>query len=116
MELSEIPVNWDLLVIGGGVTGAGVLSEASRLGIKTLLCEEKDFAWGTSSRSSKLVHGGLRYLKEGKLRLTHQSVRNRQRLLREAPGLSPRYRFSCLCTSTRALGKWQQGWGFFSMI
>lgn len=87
MELSEIPSRWDLLVIGGGITGAAVLSEASRLGLKTLLCEERDFAWGTSSRSSKLVHGGLRYLKQGKFRLTYQSVKSRQRLLTEAPGL-----------------------------
>lgn len=87
MELSQIPTQWDLLVIGGGITGASVLSEASRLGIRALLCEERDFAWGTSSRSSKLVHGGLRYLKQGKFRLTYRSVRSRERLLQEAPGL-----------------------------
>lgn len=113
MELSEIPVNWDLLVIGGGITGAGVLSEASRLGIKTLLCEEKDFAWGTSSRSSKLVHGGLRYLKEGKLRLTHQSVRNRQRLLREAPGLVTPIPFLMPVHKHTGPGKMATGLGLF---
>ena len=53
---------WDLLVIGGGITGAGILREAARLGLRALLVEQRDFAWGTSSRSSKLVHGGLRYL------------------------------------------------------
>ena len=87
MELSEIRTQWDLLVIGGGIAGAGILSEAARLGIRVLLCEERDFAWGTSSRSSKLVHGGLRYLKEGRFHLTHESVIHRQRLLAEAPGL-----------------------------
>ncbi len=87
MELPDIPTQWDLLVIGGGITGAAVLAEASRMGLKTLLCEERDFAWGTSSRSSKLVHGGLRYLRQGRFRLTHHSVINRQRLLAEAPGL-----------------------------
>jgi glycerol-3-phosphate dehydrogenase len=78
---------WDVIVIGGGITGAGVLREATRAGLRALLVEQRDFAWGTSSRSSKLVHGGLRYLKEGKLRLTRASVRERERLLDEGPGL-----------------------------
>jgi glycerol-3-phosphate dehydrogenase len=78
---------WDLLVIGGGITGAGILLEASRRGLSALLVEQRDFAWGTSSRSSKLVHGGLRYLAEGRLRLTRESVREREALLRDAPGL-----------------------------
>ncbi|RPI22882.1 MAG: glycerol-3-phosphate dehydrogenase/oxidase, partial [Chloroflexota bacterium] len=78
---------WDIVVIGGGITGAGILREASRLGLKTLLVEKRDFAWGTSSRSSKLVHGGLRYLKEGKIRLTRASVLEREQLMHEGPGL-----------------------------
>ncbi|MEX5747039.1 glycerol-3-phosphate dehydrogenase/oxidase [Massilia sp. X63] len=77
----------DILVIGGGITGAGILLEAARRGLKALLVEQRDFAWGTSSRSSKLVHGGLRYLAEGRLRLTRESVREREALLRDAPGL-----------------------------
>jgi len=78
---------WDLVVIGGGITGAGILREAVRRGHKALLLERRDFAWGTSSRSSKLVHGGLRYLKEGKVSLTWESVRERERLMAEGPGL-----------------------------
>jgi glycerol-3-phosphate dehydrogenase len=78
---------WDLLVIGGGIVGAGVLLEAARRGLRALLVEQRDFAWGTSSRSSKLVHGGLRYLKGGHLHLTRESVREREALLRDAPGL-----------------------------
>lgn len=78
---------YDLVVIGGGITGAGVFREAVRMGLRTLLVERNDFAWGTSSRSSKLVHGGLRYLKQGKIRLTKISVRERERLVREARGL-----------------------------
>ena len=78
---------WDLLIIGGGITGAGILLEASRRGLKALLVEQRDYAWGTSSRSSKLVHGGLRYLKEGKFALTRESVHERESLLREAAGL-----------------------------
>ncbi|MCP4162931.1 MAG: glycerol-3-phosphate dehydrogenase/oxidase [Deltaproteobacteria bacterium] len=80
-------INWDLIVIGGGVTGAGILREAERNGIKTLLLEQKDFAWGTSSRSSKMVHGGIRYMKEGMFGLTYESVKERQKLLKEAPFL-----------------------------
>jgi glycerol-3-phosphate dehydrogenase len=86
-RLSTLDQPWDIIVIGGGITGAGILREAVRLGLKALLVEQKDFAWGTSSRSSKLVHGGLRYLKEGKLGLTRASVLEREQLLEEGPGL-----------------------------
>lgn len=78
---------WDVIVIGGGITGAGILREATRLGLRVLLVEQRDFAYGTSSRSSKLVHGGLRYLKEGKVGLTLAAVRQRQHLLEEGGGL-----------------------------
>ncbi|WP_348696656.1 glycerol-3-phosphate dehydrogenase/oxidase [Duganella fentianensis] len=78
---------WDVIVIGGGITGAGILLEAARRGLKALLLEQRDFAWGTSSRSSKLVHGGLRYLKEGQIGLTRESVHEREHLLQQAAGL-----------------------------
>ena len=78
---------WDVIVVGGGITGAGILREATRAGLRTLLVEAKDFASGTSSRSSKLVHGGFRYLKNGQIRLTYESVRERERLLDQARGL-----------------------------
>jgi glycerol-3-phosphate dehydrogenase len=78
---------WDLLIVGGGITGAGILLEASRRGLRALLVEQRDFAWGTSSRSSKLVHGGLRYLAQGHLKLTREAVHEREALLRDAPGL-----------------------------
>ena len=78
---------WDMVVIGGGITGAGVVREAARQGLKVLLLEQKDFSWGTSSRSSKMVHGGLRYLVEGNFKLTSHSVKERERLMTEAPGL-----------------------------
>lgn len=78
---------WDLVVVGGGITGAGILHEAARLGLRALLVEQRDFAWGTSSRSSKLVHGGLRYLKTGQVGLTRASVQGREQLLAEGPGL-----------------------------
>ncbi len=77
----------DLLVVGGGVTGAAVLHAAAQAGLRALLVEREDFASGTSSWSSKLVHGGLRYLKGGHWRMTLQSVREREALLRDWPGL-----------------------------
>ncbi|MFZ5596642.1 MAG: glycerol-3-phosphate dehydrogenase/oxidase [Bacillota bacterium] len=78
---------WDIVVIGGGITGAGVLREASGRGLRCLLLEQRDFAWGTSSRSGKLVHGGLRYLAQGQVKTTWHSVRQREMLLRELTGL-----------------------------
>jgi glycerol-3-phosphate dehydrogenase len=84
---SKIDQPWDIVIIGGGITGAGILKEARKLGLKVLLVEQRDFSWGTSSRSSKLVHGGLRYLKDGNFMLTYESVRERKRLLAEGPGL-----------------------------
>ncbi|MHB8462103.1 MAG: glycerol-3-phosphate dehydrogenase/oxidase [Vulcanimicrobiaceae bacterium] len=77
----------DVLIIGGGITGAGILHEATRRGLRATLVERGDFASATSSRSSKLVHGGLRYLAEGKLGLTRESVIEREALLHAAPGL-----------------------------
>lgn len=78
---------WDLIVVGGGIIGAGVIVEAAKRGWRCLLVEQKDFAWGTSSRSSKMVHGGVRYLSQGQFALTRDSVRERQLLLDNAPGL-----------------------------
>ncbi len=78
---------WDILIVGGGITGAGILREAARLNFRALLVEQRDFAWGTSSRSSKLVHGGLRYLKTGQVGLTRASVQGREQLLAEGAGL-----------------------------
>ena len=78
-------LDWDIIIIGGGITGAGILREAVRRGYKSLLIEKKDFSWGTSSRSSKMIHGGLRYLAAGDYKLTKESVQARQRLLKEAP-------------------------------
>ena len=84
---SRLDQDWDLIVIGGGITGAGILGEAARHGVKTLLLEAGDFASGTSSRSTKLVHGGLRYLRQAQIRLTRESVTEREHLLREGGGL-----------------------------
>lgn len=84
---SNLEQPWDLIIIGGGITGAGILREARRAGLHALLVEAHDFASGTSSRSSKLVHGGFRYLKDARIRLTLISVRERERLIKEGRGL-----------------------------
>ncbi len=77
--------SFDVVVVGGGITGAGIFKEVASRGLSCALIEARDFAWGTSSASSKMVHGGLRYLKEGDLVLTYESVRERELLLTEGP-------------------------------
>lgn len=92
-RLREAGARPDLLVVGGGITGAGILREAARLGLDAVLVEQADFAWGTSSRSSRMVHGGLRYILLGDIALTRHSAIERERLIREAPGLVERLRY-----------------------
>jgi len=84
----EGPENrWDVVVIGGGASGLGTAVEAATRGYKTLLLEQDDFAKGTSSRSTKLVHGGVRYLAQGNISLVLEALRERGRLKRNAPHL-----------------------------
>lgn len=78
---------FDVLVVGGGVTGCGVALDAASRGLRTALVEARDFASGTSSKSSKLVHGGLRYLQQNDYLLVYEALHERQRLLRNAPHL-----------------------------
>ena len=79
--------SWDFLVIGGGATGLGVAVDAAARGYSTLLVEQADFAKGTSSRSTKLVHGGVRYLKQGNISLVLEALRERGLLCENAPHL-----------------------------
>src|SRR5579862_4328037 len=72
---------FDVLVVGGGITGAGVALDAASRGLRTALVEKDDFASGTSSKSSKMVHGGLRYLQQHEYRLVYENLAERQRLL-----------------------------------
>jgi glycerol-3-phosphate dehydrogenase len=78
---------FDVLVVGGGITGAGVALDAASRGLSVALVERHDFASGTSSKSSKLIHGGLRYLQNGDVRLVYEALHERQRLLHNAPHL-----------------------------
>ena len=84
---------FDLLVIGGGITGSYVALDASLRGFRVALIEKDDFASGTSSKSSKMVHGGLRYIEQGNLGLVRHSLLERQRLRRNARHLVHRLPF-----------------------
>jgi glycerol-3-phosphate dehydrogenase len=88
--LDEIGENreWDFIIVGGGATGLGAALEAVSRGYRTLLLEAQDFAKGTSSRSTKLVHGGVRYLQQGNVKLVLEALRERGRMLRNAPHLA----------------------------
>src|SRR5579859_1466449 len=79
---------WDMIIIGGGATGLGAAVDAAARGFDTLLLEHHDFAKGTSSRSTKLVHGGVRYLKQGNVAMVRKSLSERGLLLQNAPHLA----------------------------
>ena len=85
--------NYDIAIIGGGIHGVGVAQAAAAAGYSVLLIERRALAAGTSSRSSKLIHGGLRYLESGQFGLVRESLRERELLLRIAPGLVRRVAF-----------------------
>ena len=80
---------WDIVIIGGGASGLGAAVDAAKRGYKTLLLEKNDFAKGTSSRSTKLVHGGVRYLQNGDISLVIEALKERGIMKRNAPQLNP---------------------------
>jgi glycerol-3-phosphate dehydrogenase len=86
-QLEKSDSLWDIAVIGGGATGVGVAVDAAARGYRVVLLEQHDFGKGTSSRSTKLIHGGLRYLKQGRVHLVRQSLRERGLLCQNAPHL-----------------------------
>ena len=79
--------DWDIIIIGGGATGLGAAVDAAARGLDVVLFEQSDFAKGTSSRSTKLVHGGVRYLQQGNVSLVMEALKERGLLLRNAPHL-----------------------------
>jgi glycerol-3-phosphate dehydrogenase len=86
-------ITWDVIIIGGGATGLGIALDAVLRGYKTLLLEQSDFAAGTSSRSTKLVHGGVRYMAQGDLLLVIEALKERGLILRNAPHLTGNQEF-----------------------
>lgn len=97
-QLDEVKV-WDIIIIGGGATGLGTAVDAASRGYKTLLVEQFDFAKGTSSRSTKLVHGGVRYLAQGNIKLVRESLKERGLLLKNAPHVCHNLSFVLPCYS-----------------
>lgn len=105
--------NFDLIIIGGGITGAGILLDAATRGLKALLVEQEDFAWGTSSRSTKLIHGGLRYLKQMEFGLVREVgkeravlYKNARHLVRPSPMLLPVIKNGSLDKWTSSAALW----------
>ena len=88
---------WDVIIVGGGATGLGAAVDSSARGYRTLLLEQNDFGKGTSSRSTKLVHGGVRYLQQGNVSLVLEALKERGLLLRNAPHLAHDLRFVIPC-------------------
>ncbi len=86
-QIKKIDKVWDLVVIGGGATGLGIALDATTRGYTVLLVDQSDFAKGTSSRSTKLVHGGVRYLANGEIKLVREASIERGRLYQNAPHL-----------------------------
>ena len=86
-HLNDTEKVWDLIIIGGGATGLGAAVDAASRGFSALLLEQADFAKGTSSRATKLVHGGVRYLAQGDIGLVREALRERGLLLQNAPHL-----------------------------
>ena len=99
------PGPYDLLIIGGGIVGAGVARDAASRGLKTLLVEQSDFASGTSSRSSRLLHGGLRYLAQGRVGLVREASVEKMRISKRA--LQPSDRITYILNR----GKWHKRMG-----
>src|SRR6188768_2919715 len=90
---------WDVVVIGGGATGAGCALDAASRRLSVLLLEQHDFGKGTSSRSTKLIHGGVRYLRQGNISLVRESLRERGLLLKNAPHVVHKLEFVIPCYS-----------------
>ncbi len=84
---------WDVVIVGGGATGLGAAVDAAARGYRTALLEARDFAQGTSSRSTKLIHGGVRYLAQGDIPLVREALHERGLLFRNAPHLVHRREF-----------------------
>jgi glycerol-3-phosphate dehydrogenase len=109
-QLAATPT-YDIVIIGGGATGLGCAVDAAARGYKTLLLEKHDFAKGTSSRATKLVHGGVRYLAQGNIRLVREALFERGRLLRNAPHLCHRLAF--VVPAYKWWHKWYYGFGLW---
>jgi glycerol-3-phosphate dehydrogenase len=107
---------WDFVVVGGGATGAGVAVDAAARGYSVLLVERGDFGSGTSSRSTKLVHGGVRYLRQGRVGLVLDALRERGRLRRNAPHIVNELAFVLPCYSSWEVAKYTAGLTAYDLL
>src|SRR5215203_2102771 len=98
---------FDVLIIGGGITGAGIARDAAMRGMSVAIVEKGDWANGTSSKSSRLIHGGIRYLEHGQIGLVRESVRERETLLRIAPHLVKPLEFTWPVYRRARMPKWK---------
>jgi glycerol-3-phosphate dehydrogenase len=111
MRATQIETTFDVAVIGGGIQGAGVAQAASAAGYKTLIIEKADWGSGTSCKSSKLIHGGLRYLESGQLSLVWSSLKERNILLKVAPSLVKPLKFTIPIYTFTQRRSWQLYFG-----
>lgn len=115
-SIMQDPV-WDVVVVGGGATGAGVALDAASRGLKTLLLEAQDFSAGTSSRSTKLIHGGVRYLKNPRdWGLVHDALVERKRLIDNCPQLVHAEPFVLPCFKKWEREIYMAGLGFYGAM
>ncbi len=111
LELAQSPETWDVVVLGGGATGLGTALDSALRGYRTLLLEARDFASGTSSRSTKLIHGGVRYLARGQIGLVCEALHEREILLKNAPHVVRRLPF--LLPTFRPGSRFYYGFGLW---
>jgi glycerol-3-phosphate dehydrogenase len=113
---ARIGSDYDVLVIGGGATGLGTAVDATTRGYRTLLVTSDDFSQATSSRSTKLIHGGVRYLERGDIKLVREALHERGLLLRNAPNIVHDLRFLIPCYSYRAMGYYGTGLKLYDFL
>ena len=114
--LTQPDTTWDIIVIGGGATGLGIALDGATRGFKTLLLEQSDFAKGTSSRSTKLVHGGVRYLAQGDLLLVMEALHERGLMIKNAPHLTSNQEFVVPVYSFFDVVKYTVGLKFYDLL
>ena len=107
---------WDIIIIGGGATGLGVALDAASRGLRTVLFERHDFAKGTSSRSTKLIHGGVRYLAQGDISLVYSALHERDILTKNAPHVVSRQSFVIPCYSLWEIIKYSAGLRLYDIL
>src|ERR1700753_3958411 len=115
-SLNEPGKVWDIIVVGGGATGLGPALDAASRGFQTLLLEQADFAKGTSSRSTKLIHGGVRYLAQGNIQLVYSALKERGYLFKNAAPLVKRQAFIIPCYSQIEKWKYLAGLKLYDLL